>query len=59
MDAYRARQIMQAEERIQVTYEGVPVWIDGIEEDSQTARVHTEGNPQDTKTVSVQQLMEQ
>lgn len=59
MDVTRARQILQAEQKIQVTYQGVPVWIDGVEEKTSTARIHPEGDPQDTKVVSVNQLVEQ
>ncbi len=59
MDLNRAQQIIQAKEKIQVTYQGIPVWIDGLEPNRQKARVHTEGDPTDTKTVDIAQLVEQ
>ncbi|MGD8190602.1 H-type small acid-soluble spore protein [Brevibacillus ginsengisoli] len=59
MNANRALQIINSEEKIQVTFQGTPVWIDGVEEETQTARVHTEGDPKDTKRVAIKQLVEQ
>ncbi|MGC5326935.1 H-type small acid-soluble spore protein [Brevibacillus sp. SYSU BS000544] len=58
MDVNRALQIVQSEEKIQVMYQGVPVWIDGVEEATNTVRIHPESDPKDTKRVSVKLLDE-
>ncbi|MBO8165449.1 MAG: H-type small acid-soluble spore protein [Brevibacillus sp.] len=58
MDLKRAQEILKSPEKIVVEHAGVPVWIDGIDENSKMARVHTEGNPQDTRTVAVSELAE-
>lgn len=41
MEIGRAKQIMDAEQEISVTFEGDRVWIDAIQEDDGTALVHT------------------
>ncbi|HJV46302.1 MAG TPA: H-type small acid-soluble spore protein [Bacillota bacterium] len=58
MDVTRAQEIYQANERINVEFEGKPVWIEGIDNQSKTARVYKEGNPQDKLTVAVSELVE-
>jgi len=58
MNVQRAQQIVQSKEKIDVEYQGRPVWIDGIDERSQMARVHVEQNPQESMTVAVDQLVE-
>lgn len=59
MNVTRAREIVQSTDKITVTYQGSPVWIDGVDENSATARVHVEDNPTDKKTVAVDELQEQ
>jgi small acid-soluble spore protein H (minor) len=58
MDVNRAQEIIQAKEKIEVQYQGKSVWIDGVDEKTATARVHTEGNPTESMTVAVDQLVE-
>lgn len=58
MDVSRAKEILQSDDRIRVEFEGVPVWIDSVDEQSKTARVHTKDNPNDKKTVAVDELNE-
>lgn len=58
MNVTRAQEIIQAKEKIEVQYQGKSVWIDGIDGRTATARVHPEGNPADTMTVDVDQLIE-
>jgi|GEM_PF-1857524 len=41
-----------------VQYKGQPVWIDGVDERTATARVHIEGNPANSMAVEVGQLEE-
>lgn len=58
MDASRAQEIIQAHNKIGVVHNGVFVWIDSIDANKQTAKVHVEDNPRDAKTVPVEQLTE-
>ncbi|MFM1654948.1 H-type small acid-soluble spore protein [Brevibacillus sp. B_LB10_24] len=58
MDTVRAEEIMASTETIKVECEGVPVWIDGVDRQTNTARVHVQNNPQEQKTVPVNQLIE-
>lgn len=58
MDLARAKQILDAEQKINVTLNGQPVWIDSIDTESRTAKIHAENNPKDSRIVPVQQLQE-
>ncbi|MEJ8548078.1 H-type small acid-soluble spore protein [Brevibacillus borstelensis] len=58
MDVNRAQEIIRSASKIEVQYQGQPVWIDGVDEKTSQARVHTEGNPAESKTVDVGQLVE-
>ena len=51
----RARQIFESSESIQVQYRGKPVWIDGLNQEGETARISTDT---ETLTVLVQELLE-
>jgi small acid-soluble spore protein H (minor) len=58
METDRAQQIMEAHEKIGVVHNGVYVWIDSVDSNKGTAKVHVEDNPRDAKIVPVEQLME-
>jgi len=58
MDVGRAKQIVDSPETIEVLYQGVPVWIQNVNEGNETARVYTRENPDDEKVVSVNELRE-
>ncbi len=58
MDLNRAQQIIEAEEKIDVQVDGMSVWIEGIDAQSKTARVHPEGEPEDKRTVAIEDLQE-
>jgi small acid-soluble spore protein H (minor) len=58
MEVKRAQEIIKSHEKITVQFEDTPVWIDSIDERSKTARVHTEENPTDRKTVALSELIE-
>ncbi|MDA5107649.1 MULTISPECIES: H-type small acid-soluble spore protein [Brevibacillus] len=58
MDVKRAQEILRSSDKIEVQYKGQPVWIDGVDERTATARVHAEGNPANSMTVEVGQLVE-
>jgi len=59
MNVTRAKEIIQATDKVTVTYQGAPVWIDGVDENSAMARVHEEDNPVQRKVVAVADLQEQ
>jgi small acid-soluble spore protein H (minor) len=58
MDIQQAYQIVQSTARTEVRYQGVSVWIDKIDEDTETAHVHSVNDPDDKKIVSIQDLKE-
>ena len=45
MDVKRVKQILSSSSRIDVTYEGVPVWIESCDEQSGVAQVYDVSNP--------------
>lgn len=59
MNVERANQIIDSPEKIKVTYQGTPVWIESIDDGNQTARVFPENNPNEEKTVPVGELVEE
>lgn len=58
MDWGRAQEIVRSDEKITVHYKGDNVWIDELDESTQTARIHTERNPASSLRVQVGQLEE-
>lgn len=58
MDLARAQEIVRSAEKIVVHYKGDNVWIDELDESTQTARIHTERNPASNLRVEVGQLEE-
>jgi small acid-soluble spore protein H (minor) len=59
MDISRANQIVESPEKVRVLHQGVPVWIEAVDEGDQTAWVYPENNPDDHKKVPVRELEEQ
>ncbi|MGB0090408.1 MAG: H-type small acid-soluble spore protein [Planifilum fulgidum] len=58
MDIRRAKQIFDSTKEVEVHYQGKPVWIQNVDESSQTARIYPLDNPDNEMTVSVHQLEE-
>ncbi|WP_047155555.1 H-type small acid-soluble spore protein [Aneurinibacillus tyrosinisolvens] len=58
MEVQRAQQIVESRDTINVEFQGVPVWIDSIDNQSKTASVHPTENPADRKTVALNELKE-
>ncbi|MCD1259560.1 H-type small acid-soluble spore protein [Paenibacillus athensensis] len=58
MELFRAQEILADERKINVELNGVAVWIDSVDTDSQQVKVHAEDNPADTRTVEAQELQE-
>lgn len=58
MKLYRAQEILQSEAKIDVELNGVSVWIDSVDPEKETAKVHVEQQPADSRVVPVEQLQE-
>ncbi|TBL78696.1 H-type small acid-soluble spore protein [Paenibacillus thalictri] len=58
MQVFRAQEILGSENIIAVELNGVSVWIDSVDTQKKTAKVHTENNPADAKVVAVEELQE-
>ncbi|MCP1122357.1 acid-soluble spore protein H [Bacillus sp. 3103sda1] len=58
MDINRAKQILSSSSRIDVTYHGVPVWIESCDEASGLANVHDIKTPNETVQVDITALEE-
>ena len=59
MNVERAHQILHSAEKVNVTWQGRSVWIDSVDAESGTARVHAENNPNEAMNVPVHELREQ
>ena len=59
VDIDRAKQILGSPQKINVKYEGAPIWIEEVYESTNTARVHTENKPDHSIHVRVDELQEQ
>ncbi len=58
MDVKRVKQILSSSSRIDVTYEGVPVWIESCDEQRGIAQVYDVSNPEESVHVDVTALEE-
>ncbi|PLS16483.1 H-type small acid-soluble spore protein [Bacillus sp. M6-12] len=58
MDANRVKQILSSSADITVEYNGANVWINSLNEDGRTARVHLRGRPNDPSDVAIAELRE-
>lgn len=58
MNIGRARQIVESPNDIEVHFQGVPIWIQHLNEDTETARVYVCADPEDEQEVPVAQLTE-
>lgn len=58
MNKKRALEILSSPNMIEVTYNGVPVYIDRINEDNGIAYIHPLDNPKKIEQVSITNLEE-
>lgn len=58
MQVFRAQEIVSSNDKINVELNGISVWIDSVDAEKATAKVHVENQPADTKVVSVEELQE-
>lgn len=59
MDVKRVKQILSSSGNIEVTYFGVPVWIESCDEASEIANVHDLKSPNETIQVEITALEEE
>ncbi|MEK3933676.1 H-type small acid-soluble spore protein [Sporosarcina sp. FSL W7-1349] len=58
MEVKRAKQIIASPGDIEVSYNGVSVWIDKIHEDGRTATVHLRRSLEERSEVAIAELIE-
>jgi small acid-soluble spore protein H (minor) len=59
MDVKRAKEILSSSTMVNVMYEGTPIYIESVNDDDKTAKVHYLNQPTNHQTVDVTCLMEQ
>ncbi|WP_053366645.1 H-type small acid-soluble spore protein [Bacillus sp. FJAT-27245] len=59
MDSNRLRQILSSSADIDVTYNGVSVWIDELHDDGKMATVHLRGPLEERSIVDIRELKEE
>lgn len=58
MNIQRAREIAESGELAKVSFNGIPVYIQHVDDDGDTVRIYPLNDPQNEQNVSVQQLQE-
>lgn len=58
MDAHRAQQITSSPNMANVTYNGERIYIEHVDEQAETATIHSLDNPNHKQNVSVDSLLE-
>ncbi|AST91522.1 H-type small acid-soluble spore protein [Sutcliffiella cohnii] len=58
MNIQRAREIAESGDLAKVTLNGIPVYIQHVDDDGDTVRIYPLNDPQNEQNVSVQQLQE-
>ncbi|WP_085506436.1 small acid-soluble spore protein H [Thalassobacillus devorans] len=58
MQAHRAKEITEAPNMINVTYNGTPIYIQHVDEKNETARIYPLDNPQEEMEVALRGLEE-
>lgn len=58
MEKQRAREIASSHTMINVTYNGTPVYIEGVNENAGTANIHFLNKPKNSREVSLSNLLE-
>ncbi len=59
MDKQRAQQIIESPATIRVTYDGVPIYIQHVDEQTEMARIYPLNDPEMEQSVPVTQLNEE
>jgi small acid-soluble spore protein H (minor) len=59
MNIFRAKEIASSPAMAKVTLNGIPVYIQHVDEETETARVFPLDEPQNEQSVSIRQLIEE
>ncbi len=59
MEVDRAKQIVGSSNEVEVTYNGVSVWIDQVHENGKMATVHLRHSLEDRSEVDISELKEE
>jgi len=59
MNTQRAQEIAESPEMVQVTYDGVPIYIQHVDEQNEMARIYPLEAPQLEQTVPIRSLVEE
>lgn len=59
MDKKRAKEIASSPIMANVTYNGMPIYIENVNEDKETASIHSFNKPGESKEVSLNNLVEE
>ncbi|MBW4839601.1 small acid-soluble spore protein H [Paenibacillus timonensis] len=58
MNSQRAKEIVASPSMVDVTCDGVPIYIQHVDEKNETARIFPLGQPENEKEVALSQLNE-
>lgn len=58
MDSKRAKEICESTHMVNVTHNGVPIYIESIENDDITANIHPLNEPSNRQAVNISSLTE-
>jgi small acid-soluble spore protein H (minor) len=58
MNKQRAKEIAASPVMANVTYQGVPIYIQHVDENNETARIYPLDQPENEQTVSLNSLIE-
>lgn len=58
MNKNRAKEIVNSPEMIKVTYQGVPIYMQHVNENDETVRVYPLSNPENEQNVPLSSLIE-
>ncbi|MGG1572842.1 small acid-soluble spore protein H [Fictibacillus sp. NRS-1165] len=59
MNKQRAQEIASSPVMANVTYDGVPIYIQHVDEQGETARIYPLGQPENEQQVSLNSLVEE
>ncbi|PFO07924.1 small acid-soluble spore protein H (minor) [Neobacillus bataviensis] len=59
MNVGRAKEILESADMINVTYDGTPVIIQHVDENTKMARIYTRQDPENERDVPVLNLIEE
>ncbi|WP_027723933.1 small acid-soluble spore protein H [Tuberibacillus calidus] len=58
MNKQRAKEIVSSPNMVNVTYNGQPIYIQNVDDETETARIYPLDNPENEQTVPLSQLKE-